>query len=477
MTINRHDHNHLKDVPETNAMNQSEKEKEMELVKRLMEKEAQAEKMDEVIKTNEKHLRHIEKSKKWQYAKPLQKVTGLFSNSKKRQNEYIMQLQEKLKETQQALNDSKEENRRLIMDSRKPDSNQIEQGVNTAKNNGNLLAYLSNLIRQKKEHEASYNYALRYAARVFMNEKKDFRNLVYASVMTGLKLEDIPEFMIRAGLTNDISLRPAVSFRTSLNMRMRQMQLSGSLPEWLLDHKMAAYMFADDIGIRRPWTSDRTYRMTDLPEKEGMVIKPADGAGSRGVYLVKHFNDIVDMKRSKKLDSWEELQSSMKQDLDSGWVDQDEWTIEELILEHDSQPASDIKFYCFYGKVGIILEIVRFPELKYCWWTATGERVRTGKYDQHLFKGKGVSLDEIEAASDISMKIPAPFIRIDFLRSGNELVFGEFTPKPGNYDEFDQTTDQWLGDYFVEAQGRLMSDLLEGTQFISFTQLTDKVNK
>ncbi|WP_010531632.1 ATP-grasp fold amidoligase family protein [Lentibacillus jeotgali] len=457
------DNNHLNDTY------RSEKEMELELTKKLMEKEAEIGQTNKSIKDDKKQLNHIENSKTWKYTKPLHKQSG----SRKKQNAYIRHLEEKLKETQQALHDTEEENNRLRMDSRTPDSNQMLKAISEAKNDGKLLDYLGKLIRQKQEHELNYNRALQYAARLFMNEQEDFRNMVYASALTGLKMEDIPEFMIRSGVTDDISLRPAVSFRASLNRRMRQMQLVGSLPEWLLDNKLAGYTFADAIGIRRPWTSDETYSINNLPAKERIVIKPAAGAGSRGVYLVNDFNDIVDMKRSNKLENWDELKANMNQDLESGWVNLDEWVIEELILECDKTPASDIKFYCFYGKIGLILEIVRYPELKYCWWTATGERVRTGKYDQNLFTGKGVFKHELDAASDISKKIPAPFIRIDYLRSENELVFGEFTPKPGNYDEFDKATDQWLGDYFVEAEGRLINDLLEGKQFNDYNELAD----
>ncbi len=62
----------------------------------------------------------------------------------------------------------------------------------------------------------------------------------------------------------------------------------------------------------------------------------------------------------------------MEKDLETGAVDRDEWMIEELIYENrrEKVPARDVKFYCFYGKVGIILEIVREPEVRHCWWNA-----------------------------------------------------------------------------------------------------------
>src|SRR5690606_23464947 len=120
---------------------------------------------------------------------------------------------------------------------------------------------------------------------------------VYSKAMEGLKIEEIPEFMIRAGLSDDpIPLRQAASFRGSLNMRIRQMQLAGTLPEWLLDDKKIAYQFMDRIGVRIPQISDKTYRLEEIPQKGGMVIKPVDGAGARGVYLVYSMGDIIDIK-------------------------------------------------------------------------------------------------------------------------------------------------------------------------------------
>src|SRR5699024_10223538 len=90
-------------------------------------------------------------------------------------------------------------------------------------------------------------------------------------------------------------------------------------------------------------------------------------AGSRGVYLINRFSDIIDVKRRKRIDSWEALKRQMIRDIKSDWVEEDQWIIEEIIFEDAEKtiPASDVKFYCFYGKVGIILEITRFPELKY----------------------------------------------------------------------------------------------------------------
>lgn len=56
-------------------------------------------------------------------------------------------------------------------------------------------------------------------------------------------------------------------------------------------------------------------------------------------------------------------------------------------------------------------------------------------------------------------------MRIDFLKSKNGMVFGEFTPRPGGYEQFNDEIDRWLGEYFLKAEGRLVIDLLNGKNF------------
>ncbi|GAB3789602.1 ATP-grasp fold amidoligase family protein [Virgibacillus kimchii] len=446
------------------------------LTKKLIEKEAAITKTEKEISANKKEIKNIEKSNTWKYSEPVRKMNDLFASSKRDtdQSQYIKELEAKLEATEKERDEAIERKNELMLDDRKLQSHAMVKMINETKLDGKIIDYIEQTVKNKKQHDTNYRNALSYAARVYMNEEEAYKNLVYSKALEGLKIEEIPEFMIRAGLSDDpIPLRQAASFRGSLNMRIRQMQLAGTLPEWLLDDKKIAYQFMDRIGVRIPQIYDKTYRLEEIPQKGGMVIKPVDGAGARGVYLVYSMGDIIDIKRGRKMNSWTELTASMKEDVLLGWVHHNEWFTEELILEDKEKkiPARDIKFYCFYGKVGIILEITRFPELQYCWWTATGERVRTGKYDEDLFKGKGATQEEIDLVSAISLKVPAPFIRIDFLLSEDGLVFGEFTPKPGNYDEFDEKTDKWLGDYFLEAQGRLSDDLLNGKEFTAFHQL------
>lgn len=452
------------------AQNQTENKYQEEII----QKEAKLASLQQERIDNQKRIDHIQKSNTWKLFRPLQKVRHFFIKlfrleKKINKQEEISQLQTKLLETEQALYEAEERLAEQKLDDRLLNSFCHKKDIRDMKVDGSLVSFLDKTVLDKQKHEANYNETLTYAARLFMNEEAEQKNLIYSKVVGGLKTEDIPEFMIRAGLTeeNSMSLKNVASFRASLSMRMRQKQLINLLPEFTLENKMDAYHFIDQFNIRRPEVTEGYFSMEQLPKKPGTVIKPTDGAGSRGVYIIHHTGDIINVRESKKLGSLIELEENMQKDLMKGWVSEDQWMAEELILEDKEQrlPASDLKFYCFYGNVGLILEIVRYPERKHTWWTATGERIRTGKYEEALFKGRGVSESELAQVAELSLHIPAPFIRIDFLRSEDALVFGEFTAKPGNYDDFDTETDEWLGNYYIEAEGRLVNDLLNGKQF------------
>lgn len=437
------------------------------LIKALIQTEAEIDKAQREKIAADKRTRQIKNSRTYQSAGPLKKI-GV-----KNRSEEIGILETELEAVKDELRKAKEALHLAKLDDASMNSIKVQNSVREMKNDAALINYIEKAVVQKKQHEKNYNEALTYAGRLFMNAQDDYRRAVYSTLLSGLKIEDIPEFMMREAFTDTMELTHAASFRASLNMRIRKAQLSGTLPEYVLDDKESAYEFMDKLNIRRPWTSGSTCKAEELKIEPSTVVKPVHGAGARGVYLIHDFNDIIDLKQARKLDSKEALINSMKEDLDTGRVTEDDWMTEELIMEdkENKTPGSDIKLYCFYGKVGLVLEIRRYPELKYCWWTAEGERVRTGKYDNEPFKGEGVTPEEIEMASEISKKIPAPFIRIDFLRSEDELVFGEFTPKPGNYDEFDAETDRRMGDYFLEAEGRLTYDLINQKSFSTYMEL------
>src|SRR5690606_3295562 len=254
----------------------------------------------------------------------------------------------------------------------------ITQYIRSLKEEGKLLEHLDAIIEQKKKIQTNFRQALTYTARLYMNEKDDVRNVIYEKIIAALAKEEIPELIVRAGLTDKpISLRHTSSFRGSLTERIRKQQLTGKLPEWFLDDKRTAYDFVSKFGIEVPEMDEQTYTIKTIPKREGVVIKPINAAGARGVYLVHKKDYIFDVKNTAILQSYDELEKAMKRDLAQGAVNRDAWLIEQLIYENEKQliPARDLKFYSFYGKVGLILEIVRNPEIRHAWWTRDGKRI------------------------------------------------------------------------------------------------------
>jgi hypothetical protein len=459
-----------------------EREKENELLNTLLKKDAELKKLKKESKEIVKNCEKIKQSRVWKCSFLIKFVSlrkrlcqslkfNLFAsklNELIEQNKMLIdenhQLQTKLEGVTSKLE------KKSLIDPKLSNSGQLRKEIKAVKEEGQLLEYLDTLIQRKQVSDENYHAALSCAAKLYKNEKMDLKKAAYSKVLTGLKLDAVPEFIVREAETeDDVSLQTLSSFQASLALRSRKRQLGETLPEWVLEDKLAAYRFVDTLNVKRPWVSEKLYPAGQIPRKTGIVIKPSDGAGSRGVYLVFGHDHIQDVKRGLVLTSWDALCAQMNKDLEQRLVRADEWITEELILE-GKQPARDLKFYCFYGEVALVLEIKRIPELKYCWWTADGRRIQTGKYEEELFKGDGFSKEELEQAAVMSKEIPTPFIRIDFLKTEKELVFGEFTPKPGNYDEFDQSTNQWLGDYFLEAEGRLMADLLHGKQFTHYNK-------
>src|SRR5699024_89716 len=126
----------------------------------------------------------------------------------------------------------------------------IEQLMRTIKNDGELLASIDQIVKDKKKIQTNYRDALTYVARLYMKETHAYKKQVYEKIFTSLAIEEIPEFMIRIGLDESpLPLYHAASFRASLSMRMRQKQLGDFLPEWAVDDKQTAYDFVEQFDI------------------------------------------------------------------------------------------------------------------------------------------------------------------------------------------------------------------------------------
>jgi hypothetical protein len=263
--------------------------------------------------------------------------------------------------------------------------------------------------------------------------------------------------------------KPTPSFHYEATMQSRRAFIEPGATAWILDNKLTAYRFASDLGLEIPITRLNAVSHTDLELTVNTVVKPLGGIMSKGVYILGE-DTITDLPRNRSLPSVEALRQSIAHDLSSGDVADDAWIEERLVFSDHapSLPARDIKFYCFYGVVGLALETVRSPQVQRCWYGSDGQVTRTGKYTEHLFAGNGIPDGYIELAKKISLSVPAPFLRIDFLASPSGPVLNEFTPKPGGASQFDARTDKRLGSLMVSAAGRLHTDLVNGKVFPEF---------
>lgn len=337
---------------------------------------------------------------------------------------------------------------------------------------------LETILEEREKALSSYEKKIRKAYKECIKRNPESRADLNRLLLKKSNLLNVGHALVKSSAKYG-GLGPISSFKAMLTARTRKQQLAGRefCHEWALNDKRGAYRFLDILGIRRPKIDSRSYSIDSLDFQEMVAIKPSSGVASRGVYLVYAHDDILDVKKSKKIGSYEEMKECMRADLENKVVGKDEWIVEELILGDTSRktPSTDLKFLCFYGEVALVREISRYPKVLDCWWDANGNLVETGQQldKKNKLKGLGVSESQITLVSEISKEVPAPFLRIDFLLSDNKLVFGEFTPRPGSYAEFDHETDRLLGDYFLDAEARLVGDLLNGKAFKAYRKFLD----
>src|SRR5690625_4668595 len=311
-------------------------EKTTDVKKEFIQTEEKLAHLDSQIAQDKRQIADIKRSNTWKMTAIFRKIqqffTKLFSRTDRPQDKQtIKQLEMKLAAKERELNELKEETYEKQLLDEQITETEIIDSLRSLKNSGELLNYLETYVLQKQQFQQKYRNALTYVARLYMNSDEDVRNLIYSKILPSLNNEEIPEFMIRAGLDEQpLPLQQVASFRGSLNMRMRQKQLNELLPEWPLDDKRLAYNFAKQLNLTIPKIDEQTYTKETIPLKAVTVIKPVDGAGSRGVYLVHGENDIYDVKQSEQLDHWDAFMRAIEDDLQTGAVANDQWMVEQL---------------------------------------------------------------------------------------------------------------------------------------------------
>lgn len=308
---------------------------------------------------------------------------------------------------------------------------------------------------------------------------------IYPVITEALGRDGLGHGVMYRAKKHGASLEGVASFRSSVSLMARRRQLSRHFgPETFVTDKLRGEKFARNLGLPTALAYDEVFTAETLPIVPGTVIKPRGELGSRGVFILGEDSTIYDVQKSQYVGDEEQVReiiAALVTDEPSeklrgrGRVGRDEWIVERAIFDSQdgSLPARDLKFFVFYGKVAAVLEIMRFPEKRYCWWDAYGNRVKTGIYDEYDWAGEGVTDAELAVAASVSSEIPGPFMRLDFLRGRDGLILGEFSGGVGEYHKFNTRWDQHLGELFLDAEGRLTSDLLTGKRFEAYSEFSD----
>ncbi|WP_215901195.1 ATP-grasp fold amidoligase family protein, partial [Acinetobacter soli] len=159
------------------------------------------------------------------------------------------------------------------------------------------------------------------------------------------------------------------------------------------------------------------------------------GHTSKDVFIITN-NEIISVENRNRI-THSDLKLRIEKSIFKRWMIE-EYVTSELL----GGIPYDVKVFCFYGVVKLILVIDRNnSKLRYDWLDENFSRVNTGRFNDSLFNSEFKDQKAIDYAKIISLEIPTPFLRIDFLYTGENLYLGEITPRPGHFHEFNYEYD------------------------------------
>ncbi|MVW80214.1 ATP-grasp fold amidoligase family protein [Bordetella sp. 02P26C-1] len=283
----------------------------------------------------------------------------------------------------------------------------------------------------------------------------------------------------------------ALSFETVSSPIHTRNWASQHLPEEIrkridqIIYKPPGRKFAEGLGLKTPKlygqniTLYETFELVQGLGLERFVVKPVSGKNSWCVLPVcrvsdRSFYNIIERSERTIEDliasAWHDYR---KYKIAAGSKKFNRWIVEELLLSDPGsmEPIDDYKFYCFFGECFLILHKRNFFEdgkwsSRYRWYNDQWEPVDTGKYvdkiDSALHPPEGGRSVLVETAVETSLKIPVPFVRLDFYYSDGKVYFGEFTQFPGNPAGFSETIRREMGDRWMRASKRLEQAIASG---------------
>lgn len=276
-----------------------------------------------------------------------------------------------------------------------------------------------------------------------------------------------PDHTPRTAFSFEKSIRAAVweatRIKTAQGLRRR-------FPSFALDSKIVAHEFTRRLGLTPVEILQAAVPLAELRPDYPCVFKPVNANSAKGVFILFSPENMIYLNMNRRFDGIDALKAFARGLLDRAVVAEDLW-LSERLLGRDGEIARDYKFYAFQGEVPLALETRRLPATQRCWFDGQGRIVRTGKYAANAFRGEAPPESLYRLASKVSLAVPAPFVRIDFLCVGDRTCLGEYTPAPGGYSQFDDLWDRRLGAAYFRAALRLCHAVGYGENFDTFRTL------
>lgn len=236
------------------------------------------------------------------------------------------------------------------------------------------------------------------------------------------------------------------------------------LPEWEINTKTAGNQFVKNLGYDVPLVIAKGVALQQVKFEPRSVVKPSAGGNSQGVFSIDENGAIFDVGANEIVDRETAFSRANAHNAKAG-INGVKWNVEERISGPSGLNPVDLKFYAFYGKIGVVTEVQRQPFKAFNNYLRDGAKVSTGKYDGMTFDGTPPTEEEYAVAEAISRALPVPYLRIDFMRADDgRLLFCEFTPRPGNFDKHNRMIDQLCGRMYVDAECRILRDLLRSRE-------------
>ena len=236
-----------------------------------------------------------------------------------------------------------------------------------------------------------------------------------------------------------------------------------------LTHKLKSYSFATSHGVDIPqlfavWERPEDIDWDKLPD--AVVIKSAGGTSGRGVFPLRRAADRWTTVTTTDTVTSSEIVDLLRVRAQDRLVRGPFFAEELLGGGVDNVLPNDVKIHAFYGEVTHVLLRrvsvhagsskgfrVVFPD-----GTDAGPVVRGLTHDDSIPIPENLG-DLCDAAARLSLGIPRAYVRVDMYDVDGRMVFGEFTPRPGNPMDYGPKLDELFGHSWESAQARMLNDI------------------